>query len=542
MGTKRYRRSLRFKITVGLLLSAMPVLAIMSWLRYLSFRRLLADGLEVLGLPAEQITELQLAAHLRSGLILSVSSIVVVLLIGDLMVSRMVTGRLRRFLRVVKQVHRDDLSARVRTDGDDEITELAEAFNRMTEDLRRQAEGLSTLNVLAATVSQSLNLEEVLRTALDEVLELLHLRAGWIVLDNGDGEEFQLVATRGLPHEVAREHAQCNWERCLCSGVLESGQTQVFGERPENPCPAAQYLQSEGLVFRACVPLKSKDRVLGVMSLASVTSNGVSAFAQDSVETLTAIGRQVGVAIENASLYEELRHTEALRRQLMERGIDLQEEERKRIARELHDQTSQRLTSILMTLGALGKAQSMTEVQVHVGHLRDMVAQTLEEVHDLALELRPQLLDDLGLLAALQHCLGEFRDRFHIPVDFQVLGLDDRRLPSRVETALYRIAQEALTNVWRHAQASNVGVLLENRDTSVILIVEDDGVGFDVPGVMGSHVHEGNLGLYGMRERVSLLGGTLTIESTPEEGTSVFATIPLGSGGGIYEQDSHSHS
>lgn len=262
-------------------------------------------------------------------------------------------------------------------------------------------------------------------------------------------------------------------------------------------------------------------------------------FTDNSLRMLTATGRQIGIAIENAGLYEELRETEMLRRQLLERGIELQEEERRRIARELHDQTSQRLTSILMTLRVLGEARSLAEVHVRVEDLREMAAQALEEVHDLALALRPRLLDDLGLLAALQHHLGEFRDRSHLPVDFQVLGLDNKRLPSRVETALYRIAQEALTNVVRHAQAHNVGVLLEVRDTSVVLIVEDDGRGFDVSQVMGSHVHDGNLGLYGMRERAALLGGTLTIESALGEGTSVFAQIPLGSGESSHGQDSH---
>jgi signal transduction histidine kinase len=428
---------------------------------------------------------------------------------------------------VVKQIAAGKTDARVSARGRDEIAELAEAFNQMTGELKRQTDKLSVLNTLAVTVSQSLNLEQVLRTALDEVLNLMHLRAGWIVLRNGDGQEFYLAATRGLPYEVALAHAQCDWTRCVCSGVFESGQPQIFSEQTENPCPAAKYLEAEGLVFHSCVPLLSKDRVLGVMSLVGTAPSGGWVFAQDSLETLTAIGRQVGVAVENASLYEELSHTEALRRQLLERGIDLQEEERKRIARELHDQTSQRLTSILMTLGALGEAESLAEVRAHVADLRDMAAQTLEEVHDLALELRPRLLDDLGLLAGLQHCLGEFRDRYRVPADFQVLGLDENRLPPRVETALFRIAQESLTNVARHAQASNVGVLLENRDTSVILIVEDDGRGFDVSRVMGAHVHEGNLGLYGMRERASLLGGTLTIESTPQEGTSIFVEIPL---------------
>jgi signal transduction histidine kinase len=263
------------------------------------------------------------------------------------------------------------------------------------------------------------------------------------------------------------------------------------------------------------------------MSLAGAATNSMWMFTRDAQDMLTAVGRQIGIAVENASLYQELRQTEMLRRQLMERGIDLQEEERKRIARELHDQTSQRLTSVLMALGFLGESESMEEVQARVRDLRSAVAQTLEEVHDLALELRPRLLDDLGLVAALRHYLREFRDKSHIPVDLQVVGLDDERLPPRIETALYRIAQQALVNVARHAQADTVGVLLEHRDTLVVLIVEDDGIGFDVEQVMGSHVQEGNLGLYGMRERASLLGGTFTIESTPGAGTSIFADVPL---------------
>jgi signal transduction histidine kinase len=250
-------------------------------------------------------------------------------------------------------------------------------------------------------------------------------------------------------------------------------------------------------------------------------------FTEGAQDLLTAVGRQIGVAVENASLYGELRRTERLRRQLMERAIELQEEERRRIARELHDQTSQRLTSVLMTLGILAEAKSLEETRAHVSDLRAAVGQTLEEVHDLALELRPRLLDELGLVAALRHDLGEFRDRFHIPIDLQVVGLDRGRLPSRVETALYRIAQQALVNVARHAHAQNVGVLLEDRGSLVVLIVEDDGVGFDVEEVMGSHVQQTNLGLYGMRERASLLGGRLTIESTLGGGTSVFAEIPL---------------
>ncbi len=540
MASGRHYHSLRAKIAAGLLLSVVVVLVITSWLRYVSFRRLLVESLAPFAGSAEEIVASQLSAYIRSRLILSVGTIVVILVIGDLMISGMVTRRLRQFLRVIKQIRPGNLDAKVTIGGRDEITELAEAFNRMAEELDRQAQQLSTLNALASTVGQSLNLREVMDTALRETLTLMKLRAGWITLRSSDGEELRLAASRGLSEETVRAHRQCNWRQCVCSTVFESGRSQVFHNGRQRPCPAAARLHTEGLAFRACVPLQAKEDVLGVMSLVGAATGNAGAFTADSVSMLAAIGRQIGIAIENASLYEGLRETEMLRRQLLERGLELQEEERRRIARELHDQTSQQLTSILMTLGVLAEADTLPEVHARIDDLREMVAQTLEEVHDLALALRPRLLDDLGLVAALQHQLDEFRDRSHLLVDFQVLNLDTERLPARVETALYRIAQEALTNVARHAQANSVGMLVEARDTSVLLIVEDDGKGFDVAQAMGSHLHEGNLGLYGMRERVALLGGTFTIESAPGEGTAVFAQIPLNSGDSSHGQDSYS--
>jgi signal transduction histidine kinase len=538
-GERTRYHSLRVKITAGLLLSVIVALVITSWLRYVSFRSLLVESLTPFADDVESLVAAQLAAYLRSRFVLSVGTIVAILIISDLMLSRMVTGRLKQFLKVIKQVQPGHMDAKVTVSGRDEITELAHAFNRMAEDLREQAQQLSTFNTLASAVGQSLNLREVMDTALRETLALTRLQAGWITLRRGDGEELWLAASRGLTEETVGVHRQCNWKQCLCSPVFESGRSQVFQDDQQRPCPAAIRLQREGLIFRACTPLQAREHVLGVMSLVGVPERNRSTFSEDSLRMLTAVGREVGVAIENASLYEELRETEMLRRRLLERGYELQEEERRRIARELHDQTSQQLTSILMTLKVLGEARSLPEVQARVEELREMAAQTLEEVHDLALALRPRLLDDLGLLAALQHYLGEFRGRSHLPVDFQVLGLENRRLSSRAETALYRIAQEALTNVMRHAQAQNVGVLLEARDTSIILIIEDDGRGFDVSRAMGSHVHEGNLGLYGMRERAALVGGTLTIESVPGEGTSVFAQIPLNSRRNNCGQDPH---
>jgi signal transduction histidine kinase len=556
--TSKYYRSLRFRITLGLLLSLIAVLATATLIEYIGFRRLLVKDLE--RSAAQETVDLRLGVYLRLRLLLSACAILALVLIAELLLRRTVVGRLRQFLRAVKEAGQGDLGARAPVSGRDEIAQLSEAFNQMADELQRRDEVLWTYRAVSETVSQSLELEEVLHGALDQVLELTKLEAGWITLRGDHGTEalaselparststhlgavasarpsqllpaeigaFHLAASRGLSEEATRAHAQCNWERCNCSKVLESGQARVFRLGEQHLCLAEEYLRQRGLVCRACVPLKSKDRVLGAMSLAGAASNSTWMFTQSAQDMLSAVGRQIGVAVENASLYEEQRRIEMLRRQLMERGIDLQEEERRRIARELHDQTSQRLTSVLMTLGVLAEVKSLEESQAHLSDLRDAVAQTLEEVHDLALELRPRLLDDLGLVAALRHYLGEFRDRYHIPVDLQVVGMGDGRLDSRVETALYRVAQEALINVARHAHAQSVGVLLEDRGPLVVLIVEDDGTGFDVEEVMGSHVRETNLGLYGMRERAALLGGRLTIESTPGEGTSVFVEIPV---------------
>ena len=234
------------------------------------------------------------------------------------------------------------------------------------------------------------------------------------------------------------------------------------------------------------------------------------------------------LAVAFNTMTEELAHTdelrrerEGLRRQLMEKVITTQEDERRRIARELHDSTSQNLTSLIVGLRMMETNCAQCASISKATDLRDVASKTLDEVHDLSMRLRPRVLDDLGLAAALERLAHEWQVRFKIPVDV-VIQLDER-LPGEIETALYRIVQEALTNIARHAQAKSASILIEKHGETVRAIVEDDGVGFDVSTNQG----ERHLGLLGMRERAELLGGTLTIESTPERGTSVFIEIPL---------------
>ena len=498
--------------------------------------------------------EQSLAVDSRRNLLWSVGATALVLGAVHVLMSKMVIGRLEHLVGVIKRVGVGDLDARAFDSGRDEIGELVHAFNQMTDGLKEkerleqslkeqtkqlqmQASKLSALNAIAETVNQSLDLQEFLDSALDKVLELMNLRASWIVLRRDRSEEFSLAAYRGLPEQVALTHVQQAWPQCVCSDVLTLGQAKVFQGLSGRACPLATYFEKEGLVFRACVPLTSRERVLGVMSLLGDTADGSQAFGDDALDTLTSVGRQIGIGVEKVSLYEELRREEMRRRHLLERVMTVQEEERKRIALELHDQTGQPLTSLIMTLGMLSEANSLDEAKARVHELRAVVSQILQEVHDLALELRPSVLDDLGLLAALRHLHKEFQDRFRLPVDLQVLSLDGKRLPSDVETALYRIVQEALTNVARHAHASGVSVLLERRGGVVKLIVEDDGAGFDVPSLAPLGQLGERLGLYGMQERAALLGGTFTIESTPGTGTAIYVEVPLQSDWSQNEQD-----
>lgn len=215
------------------------------------------------------------------------------------------------------------------------------------------------------------------------------------------------------------------------------------------------------------------------------------------------------------------REREVLRRQLMEKVITTQEDERRRIARELHDSTSQNLTSLIFGLRIMETNCAKCAAQSKATDLRLIASKTLDEVHDLSMRLRPRVLDDLGLAAALERLVHEWQARYNIPTDV-VIQLSER-LPGDVETAIYRIVQETLTNIARHAQAKSASLLVERRGDIVRAIVEDDGVGFDV----NTNHGERHLGLLGMRERVELLNGTLVVESSLEHGTSIYIEIPL---------------
>ncbi len=228
-------------------------------------------------------------------------------------------------------------------------------------------------------------------------------------------------------------------------------------------------------------------------------------------------------------LMTELKQKEEARTHLLQKVIVAQEEERKRIARELHDETGQTLSSLMIGLKSLAEGCPSASHECRVEEMRAVVKTTLGEIHRLAVELRPSILDDMGLVPALEKYVADFRAAHGLDVDLHVSWASDSRIPHEIEVTVYRIVQEALNNIAKYAKAENVSVIVTRDGKGLEAIVEDDGIGFDADDIMRDN-ESNKLGLHGMRERASLAGGTFTIESSTGRGTTIFVRIPLAGG------------
>ncbi|HKC78042.1 MAG TPA: GAF domain-containing sensor histidine kinase, partial [Gaiellaceae bacterium] len=259
------------------------------------------------------------------------------------------------------------------------------------------------------------------------------------------------------------------------------------------------------------VPLIGRDDVIGVLEIHD--KEGPDArFSHDDFRLAETFATRAAVAVELS---------QRVARDSVRRVVQAQELERRRLARELHDETGQALTSILLGLKPLEDALADHPARAALGELREQVVSALQDVRRLAVELRPAVLDDFGLVPALERLIDGFAEQSDIRVDFHS-ALGETRLPSDVETALYRVVQESLTNIVKHANAQSISVSLARRQSGVAAVIEDDGSGFDQRTVRAE-----GIGLIGIRERLALLDGRLEIESRPGAGTTVVAEVPL---------------
>jgi two-component system sensor histidine kinase DegS len=380
------------------------------------------------------------------------------------------------------------------------------------------ASRLRTINAVTSIVTGSLELEHILNGALDKVLDVVKVKLAFVYLLEEGTQELVLTAYRGLSPDWARGVVRLKLGENLTGQVGQSGEPVVMDDLLEGSGPSMCLASSEGMRSFMAVPLKSGDSVLGVMALADSQPH---LFTLEDVQLLTAIGSQVGVAVENARLYESMRF---YARQITR----AQEDERKRIARELHDETIQMLIVIsrrLEALATLPKRLPKAAMQHLVG-LQELVSDTLKGLRRFVQDLRPATLDHLGLMVALVGLINDLGEKDGIETEVRVKG-EVRRLAPEQELGLFRIFQEALSNIRRHSRATQVVVEVTFHPNKINMRISDNGCGFDAPGRMETLVSTGKLGLIGMHERARLLGGTLEIQSEPGKGTTVIVDMPI---------------
>jgi signal transduction histidine kinase len=337
-----------------------------------------------------------------------------------------------------------------------------------------------------------------------------------------------------LPEEAERVTASVHPEdRHIGAAALEtasvSGGEFAFEQRFVSPAGVSVWTRTAGVVLRDADG--KAIRAVGTTQNVDQRQHYERTLrsAHDDLESRVE-ARTRELADANAALgveVDERRAGEERVKNLLKRLVTIQEDERRRIARDLHDHLGQQTTALRLNLDSLKTASGITpELRERVEQV-DRIATRLDaDVEFLAWELRPAGLDDIGLPGTLSRFLREWSEHYGIPADFHVSGLEDQRLGPEVETSLYRIAQEALNNVFKHARAGRADVLLERRDGEVVLIVEDDGMGFD-PGAMLRRREDRGMGVIGMRERAALAGGKLEIESEIGKGSTIFVRVPL---------------
>jgi len=510
---------------------------------------------------------------------------------------------------------------------------------------------LAALNQTSTIVSQSIDLTEVLDNAITCVMNVMKVEVVRIYILDEEAGELVLATYRGVSEDFAKSVHTLKVGEGYNGEVARSGKPLFVEDASEGDRPTRAAVSRENIHSQIIVPMKSKGKVVGTLCMALHSRRN---FMPEDVDLLTAIANQIGVAVENARLYqqereavEQLRASEQRYRELFENAHDAiwihdlegniiaanracvrltsydlkelcslktselipedslesvrsmkesllfgdnhgslsevklikkdgteafiqlassllyskdqptafqrvardvteekrmrenlryflqhvtraQEEERRRIARELHDDTVQALVVHCQNIDELasGTRGLQKAARLRLEELHQQANNIMREVRRLSQDLRPAALDNLGIVPALQWLVSDVARYSGIAVNLKVRG-DERRLPDETELVLFRIVQEALRNVWKHAQATSAEITLEFAEGKIRVSVEDDGIGFDPPSVVSNLPRDGKLGLAGMQERTSILGGTLTIKSAPGKRTTLATEVPV---------------
>lgn len=418
-------------------------------------------------------------------------------------------------------------------------------------DLETALADLTVLYDFARVLDETLEVEGVVEAAVSRI----NNRANWIsgsavLLPAQNNGSLTVVKQRGLIYPTKLSTAESEKRvMAIATSVVENNEVSYWC--CNRAVPASQAKSPGESCGDSCdsgcllgIPLRMQHNDMNGALVMRVASDWVP-LGQRELDLLQTLAGQLGIALDNALLYTAVQEREALRGELLHQVVTAQEHERQRIARELHDGTGQMLTALGLGFAAASQSvqSDVLKASQQLTQLKEMSMQALLELRNLIADLRPSLLDDLGLIPALQNQIDEFAKRMSHPKHpFETkLIVNGRpvRLHADLELVVYRIVQEALTNVAKHAQATAVTVTLSYLSEEMLVVVHDNGIGFD-PGTVlpGGSAGRNAWGVLGMQERVALVGGRFQVQSAPNSGTTIEINLPLLGEGANYVENS----
>jgi signal transduction histidine kinase len=434
---------------------------------------------------------------------------------------------IQKLTAVISKINSQDVDSNLKIAPGDDIDQVLEFITSMfskqemlNQVLLSQNRELAAVNELSEGLTLGQGIDAVVEIALRRVIAMMEMDFGAISLYEQRGKNLILKASQGLiSPDIIKIIFNPNSKNGFLRCIFEIGHTVAIEDINTSLDLKEEIkflLTKEGFISWVCSPLKMEGEVIGICHLGKRKKR---VFTSHDLLLLEIIGTVIGTSLSSAQLLRDLRRKEAELRRALHRAVDLQEDERKRLARELHDEVGQALTSILIRLKTLQEASSETMSQ-RLDDLRFLTSQTIEELRRIAIDLRPAALDTLGIIPALRWYIKQCADRTGLDIVFYE-GENLERLSANQELSLYRIAQEGITNSIRHGRPTKIEVSLEKVANCIILIISDNGRGFNA-----AFLDQG-LGLIGIRERVDLLDGNFFMDTAPGEGTILKIEIPI---------------
>ncbi len=461
----------------------------------------------------------ELVKSARTSLVIAAIPLLLGIVLSVWAIRRSVLRPLADVGEAAGRLGQGDLSVRLPEYRSWELSEVSSTFNEMADKLQHQA---TDLRETADDLRSELE-------GMEELQSLLTSGAGLTeVLGRAAGQVGAALAADGVAIWRAEEvgHPEAVWgarppDGDVVARVAHEGRV-LTSAGPIDAVPAGEP------VAWAFSPACIGERCLAVIGLAWEPPRALDDAERDMLSSLAGL---VGVAVRNAELLERLQQKEQALQGLLRKTLTVQEEERRRLSRELHDETSQVLSALIMNIDLLESQAPVDEAsRGRIGAVKSLAEEAARNLDRMLFELRPALLDELGLMPALRWYVAQMSDLWGFPISFE--GAKIGRLPDHIELAAFRIVQEAVSNSARHARPTQVEVHVTAADGWLRLEIDDDGVGFDVVEVAARARTGEAVGLEGMRERADIAGGTFRVDSVPGRGTRVVAEIPLPSGGG----------